>query len=158
MPSTLRRQQLERDLDDWFEERRRGRGTRVFIYPDEHEVRFLVRHNEPFKRDESLNAGEVVSVCYWPLKYDVLVYNRQLGELRINCQLVGEKKLYCQKFGLRFFNDATCFPGTRKYTLEPLRDLGEDSLACGDIEGIESITLTEVQFYWGGAHGEIEIR
>ncbi|MCL6503756.1 MAG: hypothetical protein K6T86_13825 [Pirellulales bacterium] len=26
---------LERDLDDWFERKRRGRGTRVFVYPRE---------------------------------------------------------------------------------------------------------------------------
>ena len=55
--------------------------------------------------------------------------------------MVGEKRLYCQKFGLRLFGDANCFPGTRKYTLEPLRELEVDALACGDIEGIESITL-----------------
>ncbi len=158
MPSPQRRQQLERDLDDWFEEKRRGRGTRVFIYPDDQEVRFLVRHGEPFKREESLNGGGVASVCYRPLKYDVIVYDRQLGELRINCQLVGEKKLYCQKFGQHLFNDANCFPGRRKYTLEPLRDFGSDALACGDLEGIDSITLTEIDFYWGGPHGEIEIR
>ena len=32
------------------------------------------------------------------------------------------------------------------------------SLARGDIDGIESITLTEVDLLWGGAHREIEIR
>jgi hypothetical protein len=31
-------------------------------------------------------------------------------------------------------------------------------MACGDIEGLESITLVEVQFLWGGAYREIEIR
>lgn len=158
MPAPGRRQQLERELDDWFDQKRRGRGARVFIYEDSQEVRFLIRHGEPFKREESLNAAGVASVCYRPLKYDVLVYDRQLGELRINAQLVGEKKLYCEKLGLHLFGDSNCFPGTRKYTLEPLRELGADALACGDVEGIESITLTEVDFYWGGGHGEIEIR
>lgn len=152
------RQLIERDLDDWFEEKRRGRGARVFAYPDEHEVRFLVRHGEPFKREESLAGADVSSVCYRPLKYDVVVYDRQLGELRINARLVGEKALYRQVFGKRLFDDENCFPGTAKYTLEPLREYGADSLACGDIDGIESIVLTEVHFFWGGAQGEIEIR
>jgi hypothetical protein len=155
---TATRQRLERDLDDWFEEKRRGSGTRVFAYPDEHEVRFLVRHGEPFKREESLTGADVSSVCYRPLKYDVVVYDRQLGELRINARLVGEKKLYRQQFGRHLFGDENCFPGTAKYTLEPLREYGADSVACGDIEGIESIVLTEVHFFWGGAQGEIEIR
>ncbi len=152
------RQRLERELDDWFEEKRRGRGARVFAYPDQHEVRFLVRHGEPFKREESLAGVDVSSVCYRPLKYDVVVYDRQLGELRINARLAGEKKLYRQLFGKHLFGDENCFPGTAKYTLEPLRELGVDSLACGDIDGIESIVLTEVQFFWGGAQGEVEIR
>lgn len=157
-PTASRRHQLERDLDDWFEEKRRGRATRVFIYPSEHEVRFLVRHGEPFKREESLHGAGVGSVCYRPLKYDVVVYDRRLGELRINAQLVGEKNLYREKIGHHFFSDSGCFPGTRKYTLEPLRELEIDALACGDVEGIESISLTEVDFYWGGAHGEVEVR
>lgn len=152
------RQRIEHDLDDWFEEKRRGRGTRVFAYPDEHEVRFLVRHGEPFKREESLTGADVSSVCYRPLKYDVVVYDRQLGELRINARLVGEKKLYRQQFGRHLFGDENCFPGTAKYTLEPLREYGADSVACGDIDGIESIVLTEVHFFWGGSQGEIEIR
>ncbi len=155
---TATRQRLERDLDDWFEEKRRGRGTRVFAYPDDQEVRFLVRHGEPFKREESLAGADVSSVCYRPLKYDVVVYDRQLGELRINARLVGEKKLYRQQFGKHLFGDENCFPGTAKYDLEPLREYGADSLACGDIDGIESIVLTEVHYFWGGAQGEIEIR
>lgn len=157
-PTEPQRQRLERDLDDWFEQKRRGRGARVFIYEDDEEVRFLVRHGEPFKREESINGNGVASVCYRPLKYDVVVYHRGVQELRINAQLVGEKRLYCEKFGLHFFGDPDRFPGTRKYTLEPLRELGEDSLSCGDIDGIESITLNEVSMFWGGAHGEIEIR
>jgi hypothetical protein len=157
LPTTTR-QRLERELDDWFEEKRRGRGCRVFAYPDDHEVRFLVRHGEPFKREESLAGADVSSVCYRPLKYDVVVYDRQLGELRINARLVGEKKLYRQVFGNHLFGNVNCFPGTAKYTLEPLREYGVDSLACGDIEGIESIVLTEVHFAWGGAQGEVEIR
>ena len=157
-PTPTQRQRLENALDDWFEQKRRGRGSRVFIYEDQHEVRFLVRHGKPFAREESLNGTDVASVCYRPLKYDVVVFDCRARELRINAELVGEKQLYCQMFGLHFFTGSGCFPGTRKYSLEPLRELGTDSLACGDIDGIEWIRLTEVDFFWGGAHGEIEIR
>ena len=156
--STATQQQLESELDEWFEGKRRGRGCRVFSYADESEVRFLVRHGEPFTREESLAGADISSVCYRPLKYDVVVYDRQLRELRINARLVGEKKLYRQLFGKHLFGDENYFPGTAKYTLEPLREYGADSLACGDIEGIESIVLTEVDFAWGGSQGEVEIR
>jgi hypothetical protein len=156
--SVAKRTLLERDLNDYFEDKRRGRSARVFVYPDEKEVRFLVRHGEPFKREESIAGADVGSVCYRPLKYDVVVYDRQLGELRINARLVGEKTKYRELFGEHLFGDKECFPGTAKYTLEPLRELGADALACGDVEGIESIALTEVHFFWGGPQGEIEIR
>jgi hypothetical protein len=154
--STQRR--MEDEMNDWFESKKRGRGVRVFAYPDEHEVRFLIRHGEPFKREETLSGLETGSVCYRPLKYDVVVYDIRLGELRINASLVCEKRFYREQFGKYIFGNVNCFPGTAKYTLEPLREYGAASLACFEVEEIESIVLTEVQFYWGGPHGEIEIR
>ncbi|HMQ28909.1 MAG TPA: TPM domain-containing protein, partial [Acidimicrobiales bacterium] len=56
MPPAARFRALERELDDWFEERRRGRGTRVFAYQRDDAVWFLVRHGEPYKREESLDG------------------------------------------------------------------------------------------------------
>lgn len=158
MPSLAKHRDLERELDDWFEQKKRGRGTRVFIYPKDDEVWFLVQHGEPFKREDSLQEGDVSSVCYRPLKHDVVVYDRRLGELRINARLVGEKRLYCHQFGKHLFGDEDCFPSTSKYTLEPLREYGADAFACGDVQGIEWIMLTEVHLFWGGAHREVEIR
>lgn len=157
-PTLATRRNLERDLDDWFEEKKRGRGSRVFVYPNDDEVWFLVRHGEPFKREESLQGSDVSSVCYRPLKYDVIVYDCRCGELRINARLVGEKKKYRELFGEHLFGDKNCFPGTDKYTLEPLRELGPDAMACGDVDGIDWIVLTEIQYFWGGSQGEIEIR
>lgn len=76
----------------------------------------------------------------------------------MNASLIGEKDLYREKFGEHLFDDPNRFPGTLKYTLEVLRDYGADSLSCGDIEGIESIVLTQVELAWGGPHREFEVR
>lgn len=158
MPSPATLSNLECELDDWFERKKRGRNSRVFVYEQGNDIAFLVRHGEPYKREESQDGADVSSVCYRPIKYDVVVYDQRLGELRINAQLVGEKKLYCEQFGKHFFNDEDCFPGKDKYTLEPLREYGADSLACGDIEGIESILLVEVGFFWGGAYRANDVK
>lgn len=158
LPSATKRRAMETALDDWFEKKKRGRASRVFAYPKDGEVWFLVRHGQPFKREESLQGAEVESVCYRPLKYDVVVYNRTLHELRINAQLIGEKELYRHQFGSHLFDDPNFFSINKKYTLEPLREYGLASMACGDIDGIESITLTEVHLLWGGAYREIEVR
>lgn len=119
---------------------------------------FLVRHGEPLKREESIDGLETSSIYYRPLKYDVVLYSPAIGELRINARTSGEKQLYRSKFGEHLFGDENAFPGTNKYTLDPLRELGEDALAPGAIDGIEWIKLQEVQFYYGGKPWELVTR
>lgn len=158
LPDAQTRCALEESLDSWFVEHKRGTGARVFVYPREDGIWFLVRHGDPFRREGSLDNGEPGSVAYRPLKFDVLVYDPRIGEIRMNAATVGEKSLYRQKLGEHFFGDVNFFPGTAKYKLEPLQIDGAASLVCTDVEGIEWIRLKEVHFYWGGAQGEIEIR
>lgn len=83
-------------------------------------VWFLVRHGEPFKREESIDGSQASSIYYRPLRYDVLVYVPQIGELRIHACSKGEKQLYRDQLGKHLFGDADIFTGTEKYTLEPL--------------------------------------
>ena len=149
---------LESALDDWFEGKKRGRGCRVFVFPRADGVWFLVRHGDPFKREGSIKDGESSSVFYRPEKHDVLVYQPKLGELRMNAASKGEKDLYRTMFGLHLFGSEEFFPGRAKYSLEPLRDDGEMSLVCTDVEGIEWVKLKEIHFFWGGSEGEVEIR
>lgn len=157
-PSDKQLKALASDLDDWFEEKKRGRGTRIIMGEKDDGVWFLVRHGDPFKREESIDAGATSSVYYRPVKPDVVVYSTQIGELRVNARSKGEKQLYRTKFGKHLFSDENIFPGTEKYTLDPLREMGEDSLAPGDIEGIDWIKLREVQFFFGGNPWEVVAR
>lgn len=157
LPTATILRALERDLDNWFEGKKRGRGARVFVYPKDDGVWFLVRHGDPYRRESSVEGDETGSVSYRPVKYDVLVYDPRSGELRMNAGSVGEKKLYRAQFGKHLFGSEDFFPGDAKYTLDPLREDGAESLVC-DVDGIEWIKLREVQFFWGGQFGEIEIR
>jgi hypothetical protein len=151
-------EKLATDLDGWFERKNRGRGAKLIMCDRADGVCFLVRHGEPFKREESLEGRNTSSVCYRPLKYDVLIYAPQIGELRIHARSKGEKQLYRETFGKHLFGDEDIFPGTDKFTLEPLRELGEDSLSPADIEGIDWVKLREVQFYYAGDPWEIVTR
>ncbi|MBW2619542.1 MAG: hypothetical protein JRC92_11770 [Deltaproteobacteria bacterium] len=157
-PSAERLAAIEADLDEWFESKKRGRGARVFVYPKRDGVWFLVRHGEPYKREGSLKDGQPSSVFYRPEKHDVLVYDRALGEIRINARSKGEKDLYRRQLGQHLFGDEDFFPGDGKYTLDPLRTDGAASLVCTDIEGMEAVKLKEIRFFWGGSEGEVEIR
>jgi hypothetical protein len=149
---------IEKNLDDWFEKKKRGRTSRVFAYPRGAETWFLVRHGEPYKREGSIKDGESSSVFYRPETFDVVVYNETIGEIRVSASTLGEKKLYRQTFGRHFFGDANFFPGTGKYTLDPLKSDGEAALVCSDVEGLEWVLLKELHFYWGGQFREVEIR
>jgi hypothetical protein len=71
---------LEHDLDNWFDSQRRGRGVRVFCYPMGDQTFFMVRRGEPYRREETLEDGDVASLFYRPLKYDTVLYDRQTDE------------------------------------------------------------------------------
>jgi len=158
LPKTAVLRTLESRLDDWFEKHKRGRGARVYMFPREQHVWFLIRHGQPLRREGSLEDGKPSSVLYRPEKFDIVIYDQSLAELRINAGTKGERELYRASFGAVLFKDEDFFAIADKFTLDPLRVDGEDSLKCDDIDGIEWIKLKEIQFRWGGAQGEIEIR
>lgn len=147
---------LEEEMDLWFDSKKRGIGCRVFIYPQENEYWFLVRHGQPIRREGSLDQGKTGSVFYRPQQHDVLVYDTNLGEIRIHTGSKGERELYRACFGKYLFNDEDYFPKEGKYNLQPLKDLGTDSLSVQGVEEyIDWIKLKEIQISWGN---EIEIR
>src|SRR4030067_605692 len=151
-PSTA----LQTDLDDWFERKKRGRGSRVFVFPRKDAVWFMIRHGDPYKREGIFEGKEPVAF-FQPEKYDVLVYDPSLGDIRMNASSQGGKDLYRRKFGLHVFGNEDFFTVRKKYTLEPLRK-GDASIACEDVTGSESVTLKQIHFSLGGAQREVEIR
>lgn len=154
LPSDAKLRALAQDLDEWFEKHKRGRNSRVFAYPREDSVWFLVRHGEPLRREASIENGESSSIVYRPEGLDVLVYEQTIGELRMNIDLMGLKDCYRKAFGRHLLGNEEFFCDSGKYTLEPLRADGEDSLRCDDIEGMESVRLTEIDYYWPGSPPE----
>ena len=149
---------LEKGMDDWFEEKFRGRGSRVFVFPHGRKVNLVVRHGMRFKREGSIQDGKSGNVYYRPECHDVLVYDKELNELCIKAGSKGEREMYLLQVGRHLFGNDAHFPGDEKYTLQPLLDDGDASLACDDVEGIEWILLREIAIYRGGKHAEIEIR
>ncbi|MFQ5483205.1 MAG: hypothetical protein ACE5ER_10655 [Nitrospinaceae bacterium] len=155
MPDQETIKALQDDLDDWFEEKLRGRGCRVFVYELPDGIKFLVRHGEPIKREGSIEDGKASSVVYRPAKHDVLAYDPALGELSINARSKAEREMYRTRFGLHLFGDVAFFPGQGKYTLEPLRKDWEKALVCTDIDGMEWVKVKEVQISSDGDHPEV---
>lgn len=148
-PSDEALRALEARLDNWYAEHKRGRGCKVRAFPKDGECWFLVRHGLPCKREGVMDGDGTGSVFYRPRKHDVLVYNEERGEIRINCCGVRELQEFLKAFGAYVFGKEDFFPGDAKYSFAPLLT-GRDCLAWGDVPGIEKVTLREVEFFFGG--------
>ena len=157
-PPAARLQAIERGLAVWFAKRGKGDLVRVFAFPRPDAIWFVVRRGETFRREPIQSGRESTSAFFRPEKHDIVVYDQSTGELWLNASSVRDKDQYRRLFGLHLFSQEDHFPAKgQKFTLDPLRG-GPDSLNCADVEGIESIHLTELTILRGGAHGEIEIR
>lgn len=150
----------EQSLGDAFDEMKRGRSTKVFVFERESEVDILVRRGEPCKREASVSTTGSTSVYYRPEVFDVIRFDRQSRELSISA---GSSRrihdLHREKVGLHLFGRPDYFADKKAiFTLDPLRELGSESLACGEVEGMESVVLREIQLYWGGPEKQVEVR
>jgi hypothetical protein len=148
--------ELERDLDSWFEPKKRGVGCKVIRKNAPGEVRFLVQHGEPCRREPSRKGSESTCTFFRPERTDVLIYDLIHNELRVNAGTLSELKLYVAKFGRHLFGDENRFVFSPKYTLEPLKAQGKDALRCRDIHGMEWARLREIQYVWDAIHGHVE--
>lgn len=153
------RVQLQEVLDDWFEQHRRSRGCRVFVFPRDRKMWILVRHGLPMRREATHeDDGNSSAEVYRPQKHDVLIYDAATDEMAVHADTKGEVKLYLACFGRLAFGDEEYFPPADKFSLDPLVDDGAKALLCEDVEGIEAVRLVEYRRFWGGAYAETEVR
>ena len=142
---------LEAGVVAWYAAHRRGPGARVLFFDHGDEVRFLVRHGGPYRREGSLDEGRPGCVRYRPMAHGLIVFDRRTWELRINAGTKGECAAYRQFIGQHIFGRADMFPADPdRYDLEPLRALGRRSLVCTHITGLASVRLVELTMYVGG--------
>lgn len=132
-------------MDPWFESRRRGRATRIFAFPRDDKVFFLVRHGMPQVREgKHEDDGEASVAFYRPQKHDVLIYDAAIDVLCVNAGSKGEMTLYRETLGDVLFGDPAYFDEGDIFTLDPLRADGPEALACGDVPGITRVRLLDL--------------
>jgi hypothetical protein len=105
-----------------------------------------------------MEEGTRSAVLYRPEAYDLVVYLPRTGALGIHAKSKGEKDLYREKFGLHLFGNGRLFSEVGRYTLEPLRGLGRDSLECQDVDALAAVRLTEIRFFHSKAAQHSEVR
>lgn len=146
-------------MDNWFEVKRRGRNSRIFAFPRGEKIWLLVRHGMPMRREgKHQDDGESGIAFYRPQQHDVLIYDSLTDEIGVNAGTKGERELYLKTFGEALFGSEDYFDRSERYTLDPLRELGPDAMAHGDIEGIAGVRFVEFGRRWPGKISEMEIR
>ena len=142
---------IQSKVDDWFAQKRRGRGSRVFFFKNDKKVWIVIRHGKPMQREGSHNDDGSTGIAFYrPQEHDVLVYDRKHDEMGVNCSSRPLRDHYLEVIGEVLFGDRYYFDTAKKYTLAPLASLGPSALACNDVEGIDWVRLTEIQIPHGG--------
>lgn len=161
LPKSETIRSLEHEMGTWFSKNKRGDGCRILPVSanDEDKTYFLIRHGMPFKREGKIESGQSKTIFYRPEFHDVLVYDRANNELSVFNKSGGKKErnMYVDLFSQYLFGQAGYFPGTEKYTLQPLIDSGVDALACADIPGLESVKLLEIQMQFRSSYNDKNI-
>lgn len=137
---------IEEELNKGLIRKRRGKTAKVIPFNGGDNMWFLIRRGAAFNRQGIIrNDGESDSLYYRPERYDTVVYNNANNEIRMNVRNSSKwlLELYRCVFGHMLFGHMDYFEGKNKFTLEPLRQDGKACLECGDVDGIDKVTLTE---------------
>ncbi len=143
-------QSLTRDLDHWFYRRGCGRGASAHCSQNEGSLFVFVSHGTPMRRLDVLDSGLRDSLICRPIKDDIAVFDKLLGELRINAETVPQREIYRRLIGKHMFGDEEMFPPGEKYTLDPLLEYGEASLSVSMIEELTSAECHSVKMLLPG--------
>lgn len=138
--------QLEQEIDQAFQARGRGPGTRLSFSWHGEELWIVVRHGEPMKRTACLQDGSPQTLLFRPEGCDFLILNPVRGELRMNQMTLWQRDLYQRSIGQYFFGMETLFCSDDRYTLEPLRNDGPLALVFADQPHIAGVRLTEIRY------------
>lgn len=128
--------QIQAAFDDWFGNKRKGRGTRFLVFRRGRRVWMLVRHGLPMRREgKHQDSGETATELYRPQQHDVIVYDEVTGELAAGAPRV-EFPLACQDRAQkvryrgsqktldirRFWRPHRCSGGSGEKRRKPVRD------------------------------------
>lgn len=155
-PSQRALNRFASDMDAWYEDQKKGRGTRVSVIEKDDAAWFIVRHGGTFKRENAVENGEPTLVFYRPEAYDLLIYYHGQGELAIYNEgnSKRERQAYCMYLGRSLFDNTSFFERNDavKYSLEPLRKRGRAALDCSDVPGLQSARLTYLRYQFNGGN------
>lgn len=155
VPTAATLTRVEQNMAKWFKANKRGSVARIVPAADhaEGKMYFLIRHGMPFKREGSIENGRSGSVFYRPEFHDVVIYDRRHNVIALHNLSRGKKErlMYLAAMGDLLFEDTEYFSDDKIFTLDPLRKIGADALAWGDVPAISSVRLVEIKVRYKGS-------
>ncbi len=147
-PDALPLVRVEGLFAEEFRKNKRSKVAQVKAFHDGGIVRFLVRHGETVTRRGVLQPddGAVTSIFFRPEKSDGVHFDIDKRILGLPNGPLWQAEMYRKGFGLLIFADADAFKPIDLFSLSPLIDRGQDSLACPMIPEVESIRLCRVEW------------
>jgi hypothetical protein len=146
-PTEEDRGRIKTDIDAWLTEQREGdeRVTQIDMLVLDGEYMFLIRRGDSFARLPTVEGDRILVRHLRPARDLVVGYSPQRDELRIHGKSNGENQAMRRIFGQRLFGEPEMFSVHKAFTLEPLREDGEDALQVEPGSGIDRIVLTELE-------------
>ncbi len=149
---------IEAVIEAWLDAHARGPGCTIERVVSGAEIRFLIDHGLPCKRERCRQGRESSRLLYRPERSDLVICDTATNELRVHTSTIGEMRMYVAIFGKHLFGDADHFTFSSKYTLDPLQRRGREALHCRGVEGLDRILLRELQWAWNGVAPQVEIQ
>lgn len=140
---------LQESLRRDFFKRNRGNGTRVHFFPEDAGFRLMIRRGDTLRSQAVIDEDEETRcLILRPELYDVIRYDPRHGDLLVNARAKADIRAYCRFIGLHLFGDGSLFDGIdppRRYSLDPIREMGEDILTRGKFDAIEEVELNTLE-------------
>lgn len=140
---------LQESLKKDFYKRQRGGGTRVHAFTEEHGFRLMIRRGDTLRSQAVIDEDEETRrLILRPELYDVIRYDVRHGDLLVNARAQADIRAYCRFIGLHLFGNGHLFDGIdppRRYSLDPIRDVGAAILTLGDFDAIEEVGLNTLE-------------
>ena len=145
---------LERCIDDWYDSRCCGRGSTVLSHQDDAAAYFTISHGSTMHRQRILADGRHDHLVFRPLLDDIAIFDKLIGELRINAETQSQHELYRRMIGLHIFGDEALFPKGDLYTLAPLLEFREEPLSVASIDELTAAECHAVKILLPGHKSE----
>lgn len=150
----IRLTKMESYLDHWFDARGCGRGANTKYVEDPSYLFLTIEHGSPMKRQRTLNRGLRDLLIFRPALDDFAVFDKLIGELRINAETSSQRDIYRRIIGKFIFDNENLFPDGERYSLEPLLEYGRKCLSASQIPGLRSVECCGVKMLLPGHEPE----